>query len=234
MKKGLTGLVAVVVVAVVGAGVWYFAIRDDTPEKRTADCPPEGCAASTAETLDGTWSVVDDGSEAGLAITETLGSVVDHTAEGVVDGVTGTVVVVEDRVSDVEITVDMTTLEFTDSPEAFDVGNRAGAMQRTGLQTGDFPEATFVLSEPIDLPDDVTSGEATTVTATGDLTLHGETQPITFEVDITADGDRFTITPTEFVPVVLADHGITVDAPGFVADVADEGTFDFVVVLEQA
>lgn len=234
MKKVITTVLALLVVLVVGAGIWYFVIRDDTPEKRTADCPPEGCEASTAETIDGTWDVVADGSEAGLAITETLGSLIDHTAEGVVEGVTGTVEVLDDRVTDAEITVDLTTLRFTDTPEGFNAGNRAGAMERTGLETGQFPEATFVLSEPIDLPDDVTSGETTTATATGDLTLHGQTQSITFDVDITADGERFTITPTEFIPVVLADHGITVDAPGFVADIADEGTFDFVLILEQA
>lgn len=233
MKRVVTALVALLTVLVVGAGVWYVVIRDDTPEKRTADCPPEGCEAATTETLDGTWSVVADDSEAGLAITETLGGLVDHTAEGVVDGVSGSVTVGGDRVTDVEVTVDLTTLRFTDAPAGFDVGNRAGAMERTGLETGEFPEATFVLSEPIDLPDDVTSGQTTTASATGDLTLHGQAQPITFDVDITADGEVFTITPTELVPVVLADHGIAVDAPGFVADIADEGTFDFLIVLEQ-
>lgn len=231
MKKVL-GAVAVLVLVLVGVGVWYFVIRDDTVEKRTVDCPPEGCAESTVETLDGTWTVTD-ASETALVITETIGGVADHQVEGNT-AVTGDVTIAGDEVTDASFTVDLTTLEFTDAPPGFDVANRARAMESTGLETGAFPEATFVLSEPIALPDGVDSGDPVTATATGDLTLHGVTKPITFDVEIVADGETFRLTPTEFIPIVLADYDMTVRAPGFVADIADEGSFDFTIVLEQA
>jgi polyisoprenoid-binding protein YceI len=233
-KKLILGLVVLVVVVVAAGAVWYFVLDDDEPEKATVGCDPEPCAASTAETLDGTWDVVAADSTASLAITETIGGVADHTAQGELTGVAGTVTVTGDQVTDAEVTVDMTTLEFTDAPPGFDVANRANAMREQGLETDAFPEATFVLSAPIDLPADVEGGTTVQATATGDLTLHGVSKPVTFAIDVVASGDTFQITPSEFVPVVLADFGISVDAPGFVADISDEGSFDFELVLQQA
>lgn len=232
MIKKLIGVVGVVVLVLVGVFVWYFFIRDDSVEKDTVGCDPEPCEESTVESVDGTWAIVGEESDTSLVITETIGGLADHQVEGNTD-VSGTVVVSGSEVTDANFTADMTTLEFTDAPPGFDVANRARAMERTGLETGEFPEATFVLSEPIPLPDDVTSGEKVTVSATGDLTLHGVTKPVTFDVDILATGDTMQVTPTEFVPIVLADHDMTIDAPGFVADIADEGSFDFDIVLQQ-
>ncbi|QYG91123.1 YceI family protein [Iamia sp. SCSIO 61187] len=233
MIKKLVGAVIVVVLVLVGVGVWYFVIRDDSVEKAEVGCDPDPCETSTASTVDGTWTVVADGSETTLAITETIGGVADHAVEGHTE-VGGSVVVADGAVTEATITADMTTLAFTDAPPGFDVANRARAMERTGLETGAFPEATFSLTAPIELGDDVGSGEVVTAEATGDLTLHGVTRPVTFAVDVVADGATFRVTPSEFIPIVLADHDMEVDGPGFVADVADEGSFDFLLVLEQA
>lgn len=232
MIKKLVGVLAVVVLVLVGVGVWYFVIRDDSVEKDTVGCDPEPCEESTVETIDGTWAVVPDDSNTSLVIGETIGGVADHQVEGNTD-VSGTVEISGSEVTDATFTADMTTLEFTDAPPGFDVANRARAMEGTGLETSQFPEATFVLSEPIALPDDVTGGEPVTASATGDLTLHGVTQPVTFDVDILATGDTVQITPSDFVPIVLADYEMEVDAPGFVASIDDEGSFDFDIVLQQ-
>jgi len=211
MIKKLVGLVGVVVLVLVGVGVWYFAIRDDSVEKDTVGCDPEPCEASTVDSVDGTWAVVPADSSTSLVISETIGGVADHQVEGNTD-VTGTIEISGSQVTDASFTADMTTLEFTDAPPGFDVANRARAMERTGLETAEFPEATFVLSEPIELGD-VTSGEIVTARATG---------------------DTVQVTPSDFVPIVLADHEMEVDAPGFIADIGDEGSFDFDIVLEQA
>lgn len=245
-KKLILGLVALVVVAGVAfAALWYFVIDDDGPEKATSGCDPAPCEESSftepggtdgtdgagAGAFDGSWTIDAAQSTASLAITETIGGVADHTAQGELTGVSGTVEVAGTEVTDADVTVDMTTLEFTDAPPGFDVANRARAMEQQGLETSTFPDATFVLSSPISLPADAGSGETVQGEATGDLTLHGVSRPVTFSVDVTADGDTFRVTPTEFVPIALADFDITVDAPGFVADISDEGTFDFLLVL---
>lgn len=232
MVKKLLGLVAVVVLVLVGVAVWYLVIRDDTAEKATVGCDPEPCEESTVSSVDGTWAVVPDDSRTTLVITETIGGVADHQVEGTTT-VDGTVEIAGSSVTEATFTADMTTLEFTDAPPGFDVANRARAMEGTGLDTAEFPEATFTLTGPIELGDDVTSGETVTASTTGDLTLHGVTRPITFDVDVKAVGDTVQVTPSDFVPIVLADHEIEVDAPGFVADISDEGSFDFLLVLQQ-
>lgn len=232
MIKKLLGLVAVVVLVLIGAGVWYFVIRDDSVEKDTIGCGDGPCEESTADSIDGTWTVVPDASDTSLVITETIGGVADHQVEGNT-AVAGSITVAGSAVTEATFTADMTTLEFTDAPPGFDVANRARAMENTGLDTGEFPEATFTLTSPIELPEDVTNGEVATSSATGDLTLHGVTRSITFDVSVVANGERFEVTPTDFVPIVLADYEMTVEAPGFVADIGDEGSFDFELVLEQ-
>jgi len=234
MIKKLIAALVVVVLIVVGFGVWYFVIRDDSVEKSTVGCDPEPCEASTADSTDGTWTIDPAASEAKLVITETIGGLADHQVQGNTGEVTGDVTVAGSEVTAADLTVDLTGLEFTDAPPGFNVANRANAMKTTGLETEAFPEATFVLTAPIALSDDVTSGEVITSEATGDLTLHGVTNPVTFEISVVAKGDTFEVTPSEFIPVVLSDHDMSVDAPGFVADIADEGSFDFVLVLEQA
>jgi polyisoprenoid-binding protein YceI len=232
MAKKLIGVAGVLLLIVVGVGVWYFVIRDDSVEKDTVGCDPEPCEASTVESIDGTWAIVADESDTSLVISETIGGVADHQVEGNT-AIDGTVTIADGSVTTAELTADMTTLEFTDSPPGFDVANRANAMQNQGLEISAFPEATFVLTSPIALPDDVESGQEVTSSATGDLTLHGVTKEITFDVTVVADGERFKVTPTDFIPIALADYDMSVQAPGFVADIGDEGSFDFVLTLEQ-
>ncbi len=233
MLKKLIGVVVVVALVAVGAFVWYFFIRDDSVEKATAECDPAPCEASTVEDTDGEWAIDGDASTGTIVITETIGGIADHQAEGRTGPLSGSVTVEGTQVTAADVTVDMTGLEFTDSPPGANVANRANAMRDQGLQTGQFPEATFALTAPIEVGDALTSGETITASATGDLTIHGVTNPVTFDVDVAADGDTFRVTPSDFVPVALADYGMTVQAPPFVADIADEGSFDFLLVLAQ-
>ncbi|NLV56748.1 MAG: YceI family protein [Acidimicrobiales bacterium] len=234
MARKLLLTLAVVVLAVIGAGVYWFVIRDDSVEKKTTDCDPEPCEV-TLDSVDGTWSVVPAESEGTLVITEEIGSVLDHQAEGRTGDITGTLEVDGDTVTAADLAIDLTGLEFVDQPGGgFDVANRANAMGNTGLQTSQFPEATFTLTEPLVLDGDLTEGDTATADATGDLTLHGVTRSITFPVEATADGEQVRVSPADFIPIVLADHDITVQTPPMVARVADEGGFDFLLVLERA
>ncbi len=82
MIKKLIGVVGVLVLIVVGVGVWYFVIRDDSVEKDTVGCGEEECEESTVDSIDGTWSVVPGESNTSLVITETIGGVADHEVEG--------------------------------------------------------------------------------------------------------------------------------------------------------
>ncbi len=86
------------------------------------------------------------------------------------------------------------------------------------METAEFPTATFVLTEPIDFGQVPPEGEQITATATGDLTLHGVTRSVTFEVTAQIENGRVGVLGN--IPVLFADYEI--DNPSF-GPVGDRG-----------
>lgn len=236
MKK-LIGVAAVVLV-ILGAGVYWFVVRDDAPAELSVDSSAEGSTEPTGtapSSFDGAWTVQTGGdTTAGFRIDEEFVGAINHTAVGRSPEVEGSLTVAGTEVSDGSFTVDLTALEFTDDPPTGSAGNRAGAMADRGLQTSEFPEATFTLTQPIDLGDTPADGFTTTTEATGELTLHGVTEEITFSVDARVEGDTIRIASTDPVPVALADYDMEVATPPFIASISDEGSFEFLLVLGPA
>ena len=228
---GIIAGVAVLVVAVAGFAGWWFLIRDDAP--------PEADIGTAGETLDeasgdaaagdgieGDWTVdtsvgsFDDfsGTWAGYRFEEELASIGSNTAVGRTPDVTGTMTVTGDEVTAVDIEVDLTTLQS-------DSGTRDGALGSRGLESDEFPTATFSLTEPIALPAGAAEGERVSAEATGDLTIHGVTQPVTLTVDAELSGGTAAVVGQ--APVTLADFGIDPPTGFSVVSIKDEGTFEF-------
>ena len=84
------------------------------------------------------------------------------------------------------------------------------------MSADEFPTATFVLTQPIDLGATPTDGAEVTTQATGDLTLRGVTNPVTFEV--TAKQDNGLIGVQGSIPVVFNDYGIANPSNGGITD----------------
>ena len=230
-------IAAVAVLVVVGGAFWWFVLRDDAPEELSL----EGRSTDTTEaatpapdTYDGTWTVQTGGeTTAGLRIDESFASgLADHTAVGRSDDVSGSFTVDGSTVSEGSFTVDLTTLTFTDDPGR-SVAGRANAMKTRGLETEQFPEATFEITSPVDLGAAPADGETVTATVTGDLTLHGVTNEVTFDVEAEVAGGTITVVTADPVPVVLADYDIDKPTGGPIAEISDEGSFEFLVVLTQ-
>lgn len=239
MVKKLIGA-AVVLVILAGAGVWWFFLRDDAPDELSVDSRSEDGTSTptgpTPDTFDGSWTVVTGGdSQAGFRIQEDFaGGVVGHEAVGRTPAVEGSISIEGTSVTDATFTADLTSLEFTDSPPGVNAANRANAMRSRGLETDTFPEATFVLTSPIELGEIPSDGETTTAEATGDLTLHGVTRSVTFTVEAKVEGDTIRVASADPVPIVLADYDIEEPTAPFVASVSDEGSFEFLLVLQAA
>jgi len=225
--------VAVVGLLVLGGAFYWFFVRDDAPAEFSSDTEiAAGCAeGARPDSYDGTWTVAAKcESQAGFRITETVAGLADHTAVGRSPAVTGSVEVAGTTISEGSFTVDLTELEFSDDP-GLPVANRKRALRERGLETDRFPETTFALAEPLELdaiPDD---GETTTVSVAGELTLHGQTRPMTISVDVTAQGEVVRLVTTDPVTVELGDFEITPPTGGPVASVSDTGTFEFDVYL---
>ena len=160
----------------------------------------------------GTW--------AGYRFDEELASVGTNTAVGRTPDVSGTMTVAGDEVTAVDVEVDLTTLQS-------DSGTRDGALRSRGLESDEFPTATFSLTEPLALPAGAADGERASAQATGDLTIHGTTQPVTVTVEAQLSGDSAVVVGS--APVVLADFGIEAPTGLSVLSIKDEGTFEFQV-----
>ncbi|MFN8017421.1 MAG: YceI family protein [Acidimicrobiales bacterium] len=235
---GLTlGVLGIVVpVLLVALGVVTLSGDDSAPKpiaiEAGAGSTPTGTAPAS---LDGTWKVVGDGaSTAGLRIDESfVRGLKEHTAVGRSTAVTGSLEVAGTKVTDAKVTVDLSALEFTDDP-GFPVMNRVNSMRRVGLETDRFPTATFELTEPIDFGERPAEGKVVDATSTGELTLHGVTKEVTVPIQAKLAGDTITVAtnPEDPVEVSLADHGIDKPVLGPVANVADTGTFELLLVFE--
>jgi polyisoprenoid-binding protein YceI len=228
-RRTLIAVSALVVVVLGGAAVWYFVFRDDAPPRADVDnvaadssndgdgeAPGSGDAPGTA---DGTWTVeAGDTVFVGYRVEEQFaGDTIKKTAAGRTPAVDGELVVDGDQITSATIDADLAQLTS-------DQDRRDSALLTRGLQTEQFPDASFELTSPIALPAAPEQGETVEITATGDLTLHGQTQ----SVDIALEGrwDGATISVAGDTPIAFADYGIEpIEIGGFVST-DDHGTME--------
>jgi polyisoprenoid-binding protein YceI len=123
----------------------------------------------------------------------------DTTANGRTQAITGTFTIGGTAVSAGQFTVDMTTFKSDES-------RRDGQFNGRIMDVANFPTATFELTAPIDFQQVPTDGTTITASATGDLTLRGTTQSVTFDVEATFQNGRVGVLGK--IPVVFADFGI--------------------------
>ena len=238
------GIVLVVLAGAAFAG-WWFLFRDDAPPEadiETAGETLDEAAGSggeapedseAADDLEGTWTVdpsigsFDDfsGTWAGYRFREELASIGANTAVGRTPDVTGTMTVDGDQVTAVEVEVDLTTLQS-------DQSQRDNALRTRGLETDQFPTATFTLTEPIPLPEEVADGEPVEVAATGELTIHGVTNEATIDLEAELRDDAAAVVAS--APVVLADYEIDPPTGFSVLSVAEEGSFELQLFFTRA
>jgi polyisoprenoid-binding protein YceI len=222
----------------VAIAVLFLTTGDDPAPQLSVDGgsgASQTTTGTTPDSLDGTWSVQGGGdTTAGFRIKESFANgLTDHTAVGRSDDVTGSITIDGTTISKGDFTVDLTALAFTDSLPGLSVTNRANALKNAGLQTSQFPDATFELTKPIDFGEKPAEGKTVTATATGDLTLHGVTNEVTFDVEAKIVGDTIRVATADPVPVELADYDIDKPTIGPVAAIDDTGSFEFLVVLRQ-
>jgi len=102
---------------------------------------------------------------------------------------------------------------------ASDQSRRDNFIQGNTLQTSSFPNATFVPREAQGLPSPLpTSGQAT-FQLLGDLTVHGVTKPVTWQV--TAQFDGSTVSGNATTNVNISDFGMTPPKAGPVLSIED-------------
>jgi len=247
---------AVIVVAVVAFGGWYYLIRDDAPPPVNLDAAvssvrtatpattqtPGATATATEDAVTtetatpaatappvagpvGTWLVSSAGEIfAGYRIGEELASIGTNTAVGRTSNVTGALEFDGAAITAVTIEVDMTTLRSDDS-------RRDNQLRRRGLQTSAFPTATFSLTSPVPIERIPDEGVSISAVATGELTLHGVTQPVSIALEGQLVDDLVVVVGS--TEIALADYGIEPPTGFSVLSVDDVGTMEFQLVFER-
>lgn len=245
MRRGTKIAIAAgaVVVAAVGGGLAWYILDDDAPPpvalpdaEEAASAATDSTAGSSAtdttasatagEGISGEWTVAaSENTFVGYRVDEVLAGI-NKTAVGRSPAVAGTVVVEGTTVTDATFTADLTQLQSDES-------RRDNRIRTLGLETDTFPEATFTLTEPIDLGAEPVVGEPFTAPATGDLTLHGVTRPVTIDLEARLDADG-TVVVIGSLPILFADYDIEKpDVAGFVTT-EDNGVLELSLVLERA
>jgi polyisoprenoid-binding protein YceI len=184
-----------------------------TPDAAPSLAATAGTGATLGD-LSGDWTVVGS-SYAGYRVDEVLNGT-PVTVNGRTSDVTGTVTVAGSQVTAGSIDVDVTTIA-TDQPP------RDAYFQGEAMDTRSFPRATFTLTQPI-AANGVEAGVPQTYEVTGDLTLHGVTEPVTAEVQASFTQDAGQIVGS--IPITFQDFGVEAPSLGFVT-VEDHGSVEF-------
>ena len=112
-----------------------------------------------------------------------------------------------------------------------DEGGRDEQFKERVMDVAKFPTSTFVLTAPIDFGAIPPDGGTVNATATGDLTLHGTTKSVTFNVQGTFKNGLIGVLGQ--IPVVFADWEIPAPSIGSIRT-EDNGLLEFVLVLQHA
>lgn len=194
-----------------------------TDDAATAASSEAADAESEAGAFDGEW-VIADGSYIQYRVPEQLAGV-DTEAVGEGTDITGSFTFSGSEATAGCIVVDTTTI-------ASDESMRDGQFHSRIMETETYPTATFVLTEPIvfdELPE--VDGDSVTATITGELTLHGVTNEVSFDAEVQAVGELVGVLGE--IPILFDDYAIE-DPSGGPAQVGDEGTLIVVLAFERA
>ncbi|MFL3019845.1 MAG: YceI family protein [Acidimicrobiales bacterium] len=234
----ITTCVLLVVVGAMGAyGAWR--VLSAAPEEVSLDAAVAAVeeeqasndgvekVADTADALstDGVWHVDTDsgsfsfeeasGSFVGFRVKEELVKIGDITAVGRTDQVEGELSIQNGQLVSVLITADLSAIVTNDS--------RRDNAARNAMNVRENPIASFVLDQPVDLPE--TDGSQISLQAEGQLTVNGITKAVIFELEAKAVARSIVVVgQTE---VIFADYDIAVPSASIVVSAEDRGVVEF-------
>ncbi len=224
---------AVLGLAALGGLAWYLGFFAEEPEaasvaEATAALSESDGDANSGPTeavtdLSGSWTVEPgDATYVGYRVNEVLSSVGDFTAVGRTALVEGTLEAEGLTISAVSIESDLTGLTSNSS-------GRDSQLKKQGLETGTFPQGIFTLTSPIIVDAIPAGGEVFTTSAFGELTIHGETQPVEIQIEGTVQGARLVIVGS--MDIVMSDYGIEPPSAPLVASIEDQGVMELSLVF---
>ena len=223
-----TSLLVTVVVIYAGIFLWTKVIHpaedklnSDDLTAVVTDTSPEATDPALASDVSGVWKATMK-STLGYRVKEVLGGL-DTEAVGRTDQVTGELVIETSRLMAATFSVNVGTITS-------DSSKRDNQFTGNIMDVSTYPTADFVLTTPIDFGSIPLPGVQLTAIATGDLTLHGVTRSVTFEV--TTEYASNVIGVLGSIDITFADYGIANPSNAFVST-GDTGLLEFVLAFER-
>jgi polyisoprenoid-binding protein YceI len=175
--------------------------------------------------LDGTWTIDPSigsfsdfsASFVGYRVDETFTDQRANTAVGRTPNVEGSLTLAGSSLTAVEVIADLTALQSDDD-------RRDGQLRSQAIETGQFPTASFKLTNPVDLGSAPADGQTIEATASGELTLHGVTKAVEVPIQARLSGDVVTVTGS--IEILFADYGIEQPRSFIVLSIEDHGTME--------
>jgi polyisoprenoid-binding protein YceI len=185
--------------------------------------------APPADGIDGTWTVDTEigdftdfsSSWVGFRVAEVLNPGGEVEAVGRTPAVSGQLEAVGSVIESALIEADLSAI-ISDRPR------RDGAIQRA-LGTGEFPTATFVSSEPVDLGAVPVEGEPFTASVPGSITIRDISQEVTLELTGQRVGDVVVVVGA--LPVDFTSFAVTMPTAPIVVSVEDAGDLEWQLFL---
>jgi polyisoprenoid-binding protein YceI len=212
-------------VAATGGGA-AVGVAPVAQSSQVRDAAPATAVAATAATTTTTSApagatrleLVAGQSTASYSVTEQLaGRDLPNNAVGTTVGVSGAIVVGADGavVDGSRITIDLTRLQSDET-------RRDNFVKNNTLQTGTYPTAEFVPTRVEGLTQPLPTAGDVQFTLVGDLTVHGVTREVAW--DVTAQAKSSAVAGTARTTVTFSQFGLTAPKVGPVLSVADELT----------
>jgi len=222
---GNLGRVPTLIRATAFAALFVAACGGAADPAPTAAAPTDTAAAATpaptatAHTSSGSTWTVTSASKATVKVREQLvGVSLPSDAVLTATGAAGTFELNPDGSfsTDSKITFDLTTL-------ASDKRDRDNFVKQDTLSVRQFPTATFVPTKVTGLTLPMPASGSFTFTLAGNLTIHGTTKDVTFDLTAKRDGSNLTATATNNPTFKFADFGMRVPSVPFrVVSLVDE------------
>jgi polyisoprenoid-binding protein YceI len=193
---------AVVVLAVGGTFIYIHLISGPTPaplslKPSPGSGRPATAGDSAATSVGGTWKIAT-GSVVGYRVKEVLFGQ-NHVAVGRTSTITGHLTISGTTVTAAAFTVQMATIKS-------DASERDGQFRGRIMDTAAYPTGTLTLTKPIALGTLPAVGVVKGYTAVADLTLHGQTRPVTFP--LSAERTSSEIEVSGSIPILFANWDI--------------------------
>jgi len=195
--------------------------QEASPSAATCNVEQAVADAPLAYTVDGTRSV------ASYTVIEELASVGENEVVGTTSAIIGSILLDEDGTPLMcsNFAVDMRTL-------VTDENRRDNYLRENTLESDTYPFATFVVASVDGLDGPIEDGATVPATLTGDFTLHGVTKTVSWDAEITRDGD--TLTGTADYTFLIADYEMEKPIIGPVVAIDDEVTLSVDIVATLA